>query len=264
MHLFFYRFRSSYWLTCINQIFLYIVLLQEYFYGMRTDKKCIGCNECNSRAPLFNALTEEELKILNQDRYSVRFNKGEVILKQGTKANYLLSLIEGFAKIYIEGDHGRNLVLDFANPPRIMGGPGAQMEGRHKYSVVAIRETLVCFIDLESFRKVFASSTRFAEQFLIHCSGNYLAALDRMVGISQKQMHGRMADALIYLSEKVYLSKTIGDDISRQDIAEYTSMSKDSDIRVLKEFERDQIIDLQGRKISVLNPKKLYEIADTG
>jgi len=231
---------------------------------MRTDKNCIGCDECNKRAPLFASLTKDELNILNKDRYSVRFNKGEVILKQGTKANYLVSLIEGFAKVYIEGDRGRNLVLDFTHPPRILGGPGAQMEGRHKYSVVAIRETLVCFIDLESFWKVYASSNTFAEQFLIHCSGNYLAALDRMVAISQKQMHGRMADALIYLSEQVFKSATIGEEISRQDIAEYTSMSKDSAIRVLKEFERDQIIGLNGRLIEVLKSNKLREISDIG
>lgn len=231
---------------------------------MKTDKDCKGCDDCNRRSALFDSLTVEELVMLNKDRYSVRFHKGEVILKQGTRANYLLSLIEGFAKMYIEGDHGRNLVLDFVNPPRVLGGPGAQVEGRHKYSVVAIKETLVCFIDLESFRKVFAASSKFAEQFLVHCSGNYLAALDRMVGISQKQMHGRMADALIYLSENIYKNNTIGDDISRQDIAEYTCMSKDSAIRVLKEFERDQILGLHGKHIQVLDSPRLQEIADKG
>jgi len=231
---------------------------------MKTDKDCKGCEDCNKKSPLFNSLTEDELHQLNKDRYSVRFHKGEVILKQGTRANYLLSLIDGFAKMYIEGDHGRNLVLDFINPPRLIGGPGAQIEGALKYSVVAIRETLVCFIDLEGFKKVFASSTKFAELFLVHCSGNYLAALDRMVGISQKQMHGRMADALIYLSEDIYKSQAIGEEISRQDIAEYTCMSKDSAIRVLKEFERDQIVGLHGRQIEVLDPGKLREIADKG
>jgi CRP/FNR family transcriptional regulator len=231
---------------------------------MKTDKDCKGCEDCNKKSPLFNSLTKDELYQLNKDRYSVRFHKGEVILKQGTRANYLLSLIEGFAKMYIEGDHGRNLILDFINPPRLIGGPGAQIEGKHKYSVVAIRESLVCFIDLDSFKKVFASSSKFAEQFLIHCSGNYLAALDRMVGISQKQMHGRVADALIYMSEDIYQSQVIGEEISRQDIAEYTCMSKDSAIRVLKEFERDQIVGLQGRQIKVLDSGKLREIADKG
>lgn len=231
---------------------------------MKTDKNCKGCEDCNKKSPLFNSLTVDELALLNKDRYSVRFHKGEVIIKQGTRANYLVSLIEGFAKMYIEGDHGRNLVLDFINPPRLLGGPGSQIEGKHRYTVVAIRETLVCFIDLESFKRVFASSSTFAEQFLIHCSGNYLAALDRMVGISQKQMHGRMADALIYLSERIYSNKSIGEEISRQDIAEYTCMSKDSAIRVLKEFERDQIVGLPGRRIEVLDSGKLREIADKG
>jgi len=231
---------------------------------MKTDKNCVGCEECNKKSPLFASLTKNELKLLNKDRYSVRFHEGEVIIKQGTRANYLLSLIEGFTKMYIEGDHGRNLVLDFTRPPKLLGGPGAQVEGKHKYSVVAIRETLVCFIDLESFKKVFASSSTFAEQFLFHCSGNYLAALDRMVGISQKQMHGRMADALIYLSKNIYNSKTIGEEISRQDIAEYTCMSKDSAIRVLKEFERDQIVGLKGRQIKVLDTGRLHEISDKG
>jgi len=231
---------------------------------MKKDKDCKGCEDCNKKSPLFNSLTENELHQLNKDRYSVRFHKGEVILKQGTRANYLLSLIEGFVKMYIEGDHGRNLVLDFINPPKLIGGPSAQIEGKHKYSVVAIRETLVCFIDLESFKKVFASSTKFAELYLIHCSGNYLAALDRMVGISQKQMHGRMADALIYLSEDIYNKQTIGEEISRQDIAEYTCMSKDSAIRVLKEFERDKIVGLHGRQIEVLDSGRLREIADKG
>ena len=191
-------------------------------------------------------------------------HKGEMIIKQGTRADYLVSLIEGFVKMYIESNHNRNLVLDFIKPPRLIGGPGAQLEGKHRYNVVAIRETLVCFIDLESFKKVFASRSKFAEQFLIHCSGNYLAALDRMVGISQKQMHGRMADALIYLSEDIYESKAIGEEISRQDIAEYTCMSKDSAIRVLKEFERDKIVGLHGRQIKVLDSGRLREIADKG
>ena len=112
--------------------------------------------------------------------------------------------------------------------------------------------------------KVFASNSQFAQQFLIHCSGNYLAALDRMVGISQKQMHGRMADALIYLSEDIYKKTTIGEEITRQDIAEYTCMSKDSAIRVLKEFERDHIVSLPGRQIEVLDSNKLKDIADKG
>ena len=47
---------------------------------------------------MFQALSSEELRILNKDRYSVRFHEGEVILKQGTRADYLISVVEGVGK----------------------------------------------------------------------------------------------------------------------------------------------------------------------
>lgn len=231
---------------------------------MNIDKFCTGCDECNKRSPLFASLSEEELQLLNRDRHSVQFHEGEVILKQGTRADFLVSVIDGFAKTYIEGYQGRNLILDFVTPWKLLGGPGAQVEGKQRYSVVAIKETLVCFIYMENLKKVLATNSKFSEQFLIHCSGNYLAALDRLVGISQKQMHGRVADALIYLSRDIYKSPSIGEEIHRQDIAEYSSMSKDSAIRVLKEFERDKIIMLDGRRIEVLDSDRLYKISEKG
>ena len=231
---------------------------------MKTDKLCIRCENCNKRSPLFASLTNDELKLLNDDRHSVLFHEGEVILKQGTRADYLVSIVEGFAKMYIEGIQNRNLILDFVKPWKLMGGPSGMVKEKHRYSVMAIQETLVCFIDMDNLKKVLASNSEFSAQFLIYCSRNYQAALDRLVGISQKQMHGRVADAMIHLSEDIYKGQIIGEEISRQDIAEYTAMSKDSAIRVLKEFERDQIISLHGRQIEVLDSGKLHDIADKG
>ena len=231
---------------------------------MKTDKLCISCENCNRKSPLFASLTDDELKLLNDERHSVLFHEGEVILKQGTRADYLVSVVEGFAKMYIEGIQNRNLILDFVKPWKLMGGPSGMVKEKHRYSVMAIQETLVCFIDMDNLKKVLASNSEFSAQFLIYCSRNYQAALDRLVGISQKQMHGRVADAMIHLSEDIYKGQIIGEEISRQDIAEYTAMSKDSAIRVLKEFERDQIVSLHGRQIEVLDSGKLHDIADKG
>jgi CRP/FNR family transcriptional regulator len=130
--------------------------------------------------------------------------------------------------------------------------------------VVAVSDTLVCFIDGENFKELLASNHIFANQFISLCSVDYNRALERMVGLSQKQMHGRIADALIYLVEEIYQENVIGGEISRQDIADFTSMSKDSAIRILKEFERDGIINLEGRNIEVLDNNRLHSISVKG
>ena len=64
---------------------------------------CEDCRDCMKRAPYFQVLSPEELDMINKDRYSVRYKAGEMILKQGTSANHILSLIDGIVKIYIEG-----------------------------------------------------------------------------------------------------------------------------------------------------------------
>jgi CRP-like cAMP-binding protein len=231
---------------------------------MNEQKLCEGCEKCNDKSPLFKHLSEEEFEIINRDRYSVRFHEGEVILKQGTAANTIISVIEGFARKYMEGFNGRKLILDFVKPWQLVGAPGVHNSGKYNFSVVAIKETLVCFLDAANFTEVLGLNGEFAKAYIQLCSGNYGRSLDRMISLSQKQMHGRIADALIYLSDEIYESVSIGPDISRQDIADYTSMSKDSAIRILKEFERDHIIRLEGKTIEVVDGDRLHSISVNG
>ena len=216
------------------------------------------------KSPLFEVLSEEELSIVNKDRYSVRFHEGEMILKQGTQANTLISVVEGFARKYIEGFNERNLILDFVKPWQLVGAPGIHNTGKHSFSVVAITESLVCFIDVDHFNRVLGLNSEFAKRYIHMCSKNYGRSLERMVSLSQKQMHGRVADALLYLSNDIFESSRIESWISRQDIADYTSLSKDSAIRILKEFERDSIIHLEGRAIEVLDMQRLNSISANG
>ena len=231
---------------------------------MNEKKLCEGCEKCNQKAPLFKHLSDEELKIVNRDRYSVRFHEGEVILKQGTAAKTIISVIDGFARKYMEGFNDRKLILDFVKPWQLVGAPGVHNKGKYNFSVVAIQESLVCFLDAGNFTEILGRNGEFAKEYVSLCSGNYGRSLERMVSLSQKQMHGRIADALIYLSGEIFESDIIGAEISRQDIADYTSMSKDSAIRILKEFERDQIILLEGKTIIVIDGDRLQSVSVNG
>jgi CRP-like cAMP-binding protein len=231
---------------------------------MNTRKLCDGCDECNMKSPLFKLLNEDELKIINGDRCSVRFRPGEIILKQGTQANNIVSVIEGLAKVYIEGFNDRNLILDYVKPWSLIGTPGALVQGKYAYSAVAKTESLVCFLDTRNFSRVLDLNREFSKSYLQICSSNYTRSMERMVSLSQKQMHGRIADALIYLSENIYESDVIGAEITRQDVADYTSMSKDSAIRILKEFERDNIVKLEDKTIVLLDNPRLHSISLNG
>ena len=225
---------------------------------------CEDCNECLNRAPYFKILSPEELEIMNKDRYSVRYKAGEMILKQGTSATHVLSLIDGIVKIYIEGMGDRNLLLNLQKPWALMGGPGLHTDRKIHYSVSALTDVSICFIVLDNFNKVMTMNCRFANQLIGHVSNHSVIMFDKMISLTQKQMHGRMADGLLYLSKAFFKSDSFKLYLSRQEIADLTAMSKDSAIRILKDFERDGIISLQGNQLSILDTDQLLNISLKG
>lgn len=225
---------------------------------------CEDCQECMNKAPYFKILSPEELEILSRDRYSLRYKAGEMILKQGTSSTHVLSLIDGIVKIYIEGMGERNLLLSLQKPWALLGGPGLHSDRKVHYSVSALTDVSICFIVLENFNKVMSINCRFANQLIGHISRHSVLLFDKMISLTQKQMHGRMADGLLYLSKDFFESDTFKLYLSRQEIADLTAMSKDSAIRILKDFERDGLITLNGNELSVLNTDQLQNISLKG
>ena len=225
---------------------------------------CNSCEECNRKSELFKILNHEEISILNEDRFEVIFKAGENIAKQGTNLTHLINLTSGLAKLYIEGINDKNLLLNIIGPNSILGGPGVFTDQRHHFSVTALETTSVCFINVDSFKKIINTNAVFTAKFLEHLNLKQAMLYDKLISLTQKQMHGKIADALIYLSEKIYNSTQFDLNISRQDLADMTAMSKDSAIRILKELEKDGIINICGKNISIPGMNALKEISAKG
>ena len=82
--------------------------------------------------------------------------------------------------------------------------------------------------------------------------------------LTQKHMHGRVADTILYLSNKVYNNTNFETTLNRQDLADMSSMTKESTIRILKEFKDDKIISFEGNNFKILQADTLQLISKRG
>ncbi|MFP4469843.1 MAG: Crp/Fnr family transcriptional regulator [Bacteroidales bacterium] len=204
------------------------------------------------------------MALLNEDRFEVTFRAGEMIFKQGSASTHALMLNTGLVKLYLEGHNGRNLILKIIKPVQMFGGPGMFLDQRNYYSAAAIEDTTVCFIDVKKFKAAIRSNPDFAENFIEHIHRNSIFTFGRFMDLTQKQMPGRVADALLYLSQDIYESSHFSIKLSRQDLADMTSLSKESFIRILKEFKDEGIIKMNGDTFEILNPNALKKISQFG
>ena len=223
-----------------------------------------NCVNCTRKTACFNYLTGDELALFNANKTTIRYRKGETIVKQGTHFNQVISFNSGLAKLNIEIDNKRNLLIGLIKPSEILAGPGMFADNTYTFSVTALVDSTICLIDLDTFKKIFRTNEQFAESFMTSFSQRYIDTCKRFVSLTQKQMHGRMADGLLYLSKDFFQTDTFKLHLSRQEIADLTAMSKDSAIRILKDFERDKLIALKGNDLSILNMDQLMDISLKG
>lgn len=221
-----------------------------------------NCVYCTRKTACFNYLSNDELELFNQNKTTIQYRKGETIIKQGTRFNQVISFNSGLAKLNIEVDNKRNLLIGLIRPSEILAGPGMFSDNMYTFSVTALIDSIICLIDVDTFKTIFRSNEKFAESFLISFSQRYIETCKRFVSLTHKQMHGRVAEALIFLSDSVYKSDNFELYLSRQELADFTGMSKESICRVLKEFNDEDIVHSKGRMISIQDKnilKKIYE-----
>ena len=223
-----------------------------------------SCETCTRRWKNFQHLTQEELNLVNDNRYEATFKPGETIIKQGSPTSNALFMASGMAKSYIEGLNGKNFILSIALPGRLILGPGAYVDSRHTYTVAAITAVQACFINFDVFKQLVRTNGAFAESLLEDISTKSMGTLNRMVSLSQKKMHGRLADALLYFSDVVFNTDEYEMILSRQELGEMTNMAKECVVRILKELEDSGVIYSDSSKIKILNREKLIQISVKG
>lgn len=229
-----------------------------------SSKGSCNCLDCIKKSPIFSYLSDEQLIKFNENRYETKYNPGEIIFKQGTAMTHLMSFTSGLAKVYLEGSNQRNIILKIIKAGEFIGGPGMFTDFKHHFTVRAIEECSACFIDVNVFMEIMNVNTDFSIQTYKSANIQTLNNFQKFVSLTQKQMPGRIADALIYLYEEIYQSNPFKLTLSRQELGDMTALSKESAIRILKQFKDEKIIKIEQNMLHILDIDSLYEISRIG
>jgi len=168
------------------------------------------------------------------------------------------------AKVYLEGNKSKSIILKIIKPSELIGGPGFQVDNRHHFSVAAMTNVKACFINIDSFESMLKKNNQFAMEFINHLNYTTILLYSKMQNLIQKQMHGRIAETLLYLSRSIYNNSTFETELSRQDIADMSAMTKESAIRIIKEFRDEGILECESNTFKILNESHLVNIIQTG
>lgn len=232
---------------------------------MAHDHNNSQCLICKFKAGCFSNLSEIQLHTVSDSKLKINYKKGETIRKQGSFSKGVLYLSKGVAKVYKEMDHlDQNCIVAFNIQGEMIGLSSLFTDKTAQYTVVAMTDCTVCCIDIDAFQQLMRDNEGFAVDIIKSINEQNSLLLDFQISNNHKQLHGRLAEALLFLGERVFKAKNFYVPLSRRDLAEFTNMSTMSVVRILKSFKEDQIVEDKNGFISILDEEKLEQISRIG
>ncbi len=221
------------------------------------------CQFCNKKSSATGKLDDDELMLLGDSCSEVVFLKGDIIFKQNALSSNVIYIKEGLVKIHIKGPE-KVQILKIAKGPAYLGIPTTIGDKVNHYSATAIIPTSVCFIDINIFKNFIYENHEFAYEIIVDLCKNELLQFDRCVDLLQKQVHGRLAGTLLYFSETIYQSYTFTLPLNRNELADLIVTSRETVSRLLSELNKEKIIQIDEKKIKLLDIEKLRQISSKG
>lgn len=221
---------------------------------LRQDKNIELISGC------FQNLPPEDVAFLNEKKTQLTYFKGETIFKQGAFAQHVLFVNRGLVKVFLQIGKEKQININLARQGDYMAFSSVFNKNIYQYSAISLTDSTLCMIEKEALKKVIMRNPDFTIQITSRNSQNESRYLDIIKNLSYKQMRGKLASALLYLTSEKFKDDNVFQYLTRQDIADFASITVESTVKFLKEFEKEGIINLNGKEIIVIDKQLLSDL----
>ncbi len=209
-------------------------------------------------------ITEKDFERIEKTSVSLRFKKGEVILKHGNQPTHVAFLQKGIVKFNFESDTNRNTILTIVASPRILGGANLFYKDNNLFSIVAVEDCEIILIDSDVLLSLMSNNGKFAVALYQIASDMFKKSIFNFISLANKQKEGRIADIILYLSENVYHGSQFVLTLTRKELAEFACCAAENVIMTLSKWQHEKIIAMTGKQFEIVNMEKLKQISKIG
>lgn len=224
----------------------------------------LTCNNCKHISKCFMGVIDTEIDPEIIHTTQVKYLRRQTICKEGEFSSCIRMIIEGYVMVLAEGPNNKNIIIKILKPGDFLGVSAICGDDIYSFSATALTDALVCSIERESVLGMLVKDGKFALKLAQWYCINYSKLFEKVKTIGFKNLHGRMADAILYLDSGEFKEGDLYKYLSRKDIADLACMPMESAVRIISEFNESKLIRLIGKEIEILDFEMLRKISRNG
>jgi CRP-like cAMP-binding protein len=211
-------------------------------------------------------LPVSDLEILMSRKSEQVYKKGQVIFREGAYPSGIYYIADGKVKKYKVDLEGREQIIYVANTGELLGYHAILSADNYPDSAAVLEDSIIAFIPREDFLEAINQSGVLNRRLLKTLSHEFAVLANSLTLFAQKSVRERLALQLIVVREKYKVNFEPGMPVeinmSRDDLASLVGTARENVVRMLSEFKAEGTVETKGRKIIVLDVKRLIEIAN--
>ena len=218
------------------------------------------------RESILKDLPAADVAKLMERKTEHRYKRGEVIFREGAYPLGIYFIVKGKVKKYKSDREDTEQIIYVANTGELLGYHAVLSGDQYPDSAAVIEDSVIACIPKEDFMEVLHRSELLTRRLLKTLSHEFSVMVNSLTMVARRPVRERLALQLIVVREKYKSDFAPGElveiNMSRDDLASLVGTARENVVRMLSEFKEEGILETRGRKIIILDIKKLVAVAN--
>jgi CRP-like cAMP-binding protein len=223
------------------------------------------CEKCSlESSSIFKYLKPDEVTTINFEKDFRQYKRGDILYQEGNRISGFYCINSGIIKVFKTGFDGKEQIIRFAKKGDIIAYRSVLSNELACTSAKVIEDCQVCFIPSEILVSFIKTNPNYALELVKLACHELGEANSFITDIAQKTVRERLAEVLLFLVNDFGLDNQqfLNISLTREELANIVGTATESVIRLLSEFKSDKLVELNGRRIKILNTRGLEKISN--
>jgi len=187
--------------------------------------------------------------------------KGEYIYEVGDRSNSIYLVTKGVVKCFKIDSNGKELITELVSEDNFLGFTPLQNHSPYVESAMVVKDAELHSISKSILRELLGKNQNISIELMNVITDNVYKVKEQLLQMAYSSVRRKTAQTLLHFAD------TVGSEeqqssirISRSDLASVAGIATESLIRMLSNFKKEALIDIDGREIIILNRERLESI----
>jgi CRP/FNR family transcriptional regulator, cyclic AMP receptor protein len=207
------------------------------------------------QVPVFADLSDPDIEALSRLCTRRRYPKDTVVFFENEEGDFFFMIVEGRIKVTILGDDGREIILSVLGPGDFFGEMALLDNEPRSATAIAAEETELLCLHRNDLQTVLTDNKAILTSFIKVLTSRLRKANHQISTLALLDVYGRVARVIMEMAKEEGRRLKDGRIAFRrathQEIANRIGTTRETVTRMLKEIERQGLIEIDGKEIVV-------------